>query len=107
MICEIKSGDEAECIDRQPTGERSLPEPDTEGDPELGFESMTIERGWTTVTFLKPTVPEGDQDYDLASASGWRAWPACVVLVVLRGRQNMCPGACWKEVCCERNNRLM
>eukprot|EP00752_Nemacystus_decipiens_P002581 g2416.t2 len=67
VICEVISGDEAECIDRQPTGERSLPEPDTEGDPELGFESVTVEGGWTTVTFLKPTVPVGDQDYDLAS----------------------------------------
>lgn len=67
VICEVKSVDEAECLDRQPTGGRSLPEPDTTGDTDLGFESVTVEGGWTTVTFLKPTVAVGDQDYDLAS----------------------------------------
>lgn len=61
--------DEAECIDRQPTGGRSLPEPDTTGDSDLGFESVTVEGGWTTVTFIKPTVADGDQDYDLAAVS--------------------------------------
>lgn len=64
--------DEAECIDRQPTGGRSLPEPDTTGgDADLGFESVTVEGGWTTVTFLKPTAAVGDQDYDLAAVSFW------------------------------------
>ena len=71
VICEIKSSDEAECIDRQPTGGRSLPEPDTEGEADLGFESVTVEAGWTTVAFLKPTVTAGDQDYDLASVSAF------------------------------------
>lgn len=67
MICEVISSDEAECIDRQPTGGRSLPEPDDE-ESDLGFLSVEIEDDWTTVTFLKPTSPlDYDQDYDLAT----------------------------------------
>lgn len=62
VICEVKSSDEAECIDRQPSGARSEPRPDTTGNSDLGFESVTVESGWTTVTFLKPTVPLDDQD---------------------------------------------
>lgn len=69
MICEVRSGDEAECIDRQPSGARSVPQPDTTGVVDLGFESVTVEAGWTTVTFLKSTVPLDEQDYDLATVS--------------------------------------
>ncbi|CAN0184392.1 unnamed protein product, partial [Scytosiphon promiscuus] len=66
VICEVISSEEAECIDRQPTGGRTLPEPDDE-DSDLGFESVEIDGDWTTVTFLKPTAPLDDQDYDLAT----------------------------------------
>lgn len=65
--------DEAECIDRQPTAGRSVPEPDAGDDTDLRFESVTVEGGWTTVTFLKPTVVVDDQDYDLATVRFWRS----------------------------------
>lgn len=71
MICEVKSREEAECIDRKPTGERSLPAPDDE-DSDLGFESVEIDGDWTTVTFLKPTAPLDGQDYDLSSVGAGR-----------------------------------
>lgn len=54
----------AECIDRAPSGGRALPEPDTQ-DPDLEVTDVSIEGGWTTVTFLKPKAPLDDQDYDL------------------------------------------
>ncbi|CAM9704645.1 unnamed protein product, partial [Ectocarpus fasciculatus] len=65
VICELISTDEAECIDRQPTGGRSLPPRDDE-DAVLEVLSVEVEGEWTTVTFLKPTSALDDQDYDLA-----------------------------------------
>ncbi|CAM9145144.1 unnamed protein product [Ectocarpus sp. 8 AP-2014] len=65
VICELISTDEAECIDRQPTGRRSLPPRDDE-DAVLEVLSVEVEGEWTTVTFLKPTAALDDQDYDLA-----------------------------------------
>lgn len=64
VICEVLSETAAECIDRAPTRGRSLPEPDTQ-DNDLEVTDVSIEGGWTTVTFLKPKAPLDDQDYDL------------------------------------------
>lgn len=65
VICELLSTNEAECIDRQPTGGRFLPPADDE-DSVLEVIDVEVVGEWTTVTFLKPTVPLDDQDYDLA-----------------------------------------
>jgi len=65
VICEVKSGEFAECIDRQPTGAREAPAPDTEGETDL-VAAVSVAGEWTTVTFEKPTVPWDDQDYNLA-----------------------------------------
>lgn len=56
--------DEAECIDRAPTRGRSLPEPDSV-DPILEVTGVTIDGGWTTVTFIKAKAALDAQDYDL------------------------------------------
>lgn len=64
VICEVLSETDAECIDRAPTGRRALPKPDTK-DPDLKVTGVTVEGGWTTVTFLKLKAPLDEQDYDL------------------------------------------
>ncbi|CAN0025074.1 unnamed protein product, partial [Ectocarpus sp. 6 AP-2014] len=68
VICEVLSSTEAECIDRQATGGRSLPDPDDEDDPYLEVLSVEVEGDWTTVQFLRSFATLDDQDYDLSQA---------------------------------------
>ncbi|CAM9216757.1 unnamed protein product [Sphacelaria rigidula] len=64
VICEVKDGPTAECIDRQPIKRRSVP-PEDDVNPQLEVESVAIEGDWTSVTFLRYSSELDSQDYDV------------------------------------------
>lgn len=64
VICEVFSTDDAECIDRAPSGGRSEPQPDSLGS-DVDVTEVTTEGGWTTVTFLRAQASLDAQDYNI------------------------------------------
>lgn len=64
IICEVFPTGGAECIDRAPTEGRTGPQRDNLP-PILEVLDVTMEGGWTTVTFLRERETLDSQDYDI------------------------------------------
>ncbi|CAN0421524.1 unnamed protein product [Ectocarpus sp. 12 AP-2014] len=67
IICEITDESTASCTDRAYTTEREAPPLDSAGETSLNFTDLSIEDGWTSVTFLRDRGAFDEQDYDLGS----------------------------------------
>lgn len=90
MICEVLDDSTGVCTDHGPTSEREEPPLDSAGSTDLNVTLVSVEGGWTSVTFKRNRGAKDDEDYDLGAVRFFFFFSLSIYLFIFCGCVCVC-----------------